>query len=121
MYFCSFCQKPRQGDLPPMCAQHSSSLSVCLSFSELRDEVRHLRNAVHVLRERLARAGLPYDDVCATPPLPSQRDKEISLSRSDSRTILKRQISHTECNNTIKINQEVGAGPSAPKVCVSGR
>jgi kinesin family protein 14 len=37
-------------------------------ISELREEVRHCRNAVQVLRERLARAGLPFDDVKTTPP-----------------------------------------------------
>ena len=94
---------------------------VSLHNRELRDEVRHLRDAVHILRDRLARAGLPYDDVCATPPLPAQRDKQVSLQRSNSRTILKRQLSETECQNTIRINQEVEAGASTPKVCVSGK
>ena len=108
--------------LPPNSSRNKAQTTRSVFFlSELRDEVRHLRDAVHILRDRLARAGLPHDDVCSTPPLPSQRDKDVSLPRSDSRPILKRQLSQTECNNLIKINQEVGAGPSAPKVCVSGK
>ena len=97
-------------------------LSIYLN-SELRDEVRHLREAVHILRDRLANAGLPFDDVCATPPLggSQQRHKHpSSLTRTDSRSILKRQHSQTECTNTITINQEMAAQGPAPKVCVSG-